>query len=164
MYPAILESSNNVITGQPFDDSEAVSPVWADFQKKVTALDLSEDETARLVNAGRTALIDAFKPAYQRFIAVIEKQSESASPNDGVWRLPDGDAFYQRLLQWFTTTDLTADEVHQLGLDNIERIHGQMREIMKQVGFEGSLQAFFVYVRENQSRAFPIRTRGERRT
>ena len=89
----ILESSNNVIKGQPFDDSEAVSPVWADFQKKVTALDLPEDETARLVNAGRTALIDAFKPAYQRFIAVIEKQSESASPNDGVWRLPDGEAF-----------------------------------------------------------------------
>ncbi len=154
MYPAILESSNNVITGQPFDDSEAVSPVWADFQKKVTTLDLPEDEIARLVNAGRIALIDAFQAAYQRFIAVIEKQSESASPNDGVWRLADGDAFYQRLLQWFTTTDLTADEVHQLGLDNIERIHGQMREIMEQVGFEGSLKEFFVFVRENQSLRF----------
>ena len=155
MYPAILESSNNVIKGQPFDDSEAVSPVWADFQKKVTALDLPEDETARLVNAGRTALIDAFKPAYQRFIAVIEKQSESASPNDGVWRLPDGEAFYQRLLQWYTTTDLAADEVHQLGLDNIARIHDQMREIMEEVNFEESLQAFFVFVRENQSLRFP---------
>jgi uncharacterized protein (DUF885 family) len=155
MYPAILESSNNVISGQPFDDSAAVSPVWADFQKKVTALDLPEDETARLVNAGRAALIDAFKPAYQRFISVIEKQSESASSNDGVWRLPDGDAFYQRLLQWYTTTDLTADEVHQLGLNNIARIHDQMREIMAQVNFEGSLQAFFVFVRENQSLRFP---------
>lgn len=157
MYPAILESSNNVISGQPFDDSAAVSPVWADFQKKVTALDLPEDETARLVNAGRAALIDAFKPAYQRFISVIEKQSESASSNDGVWRLPDGDAFYQRLLQWYTTTDLTADEVHQLGLNNIARIHDQMREIMAQVNFEGSLQAFFVFVRENQSLRFPDR-------
>jgi uncharacterized protein (DUF885 family) len=162
MYPAILESSNNVISGQPFDDSAAVSPVWADFQKKVTALDLPEDETARLVNAGRAALIDAFKPAYQRFISVIEKQSESASSNDGVWRLPDGDAFYQRLLQWYTTTDLTADEVHQLGLNNIARIHDQMREIMAQVNFEGSLQAFFVFVRENQSLRFPNTDEGRK--
>jgi uncharacterized protein (DUF885 family) len=162
MYPAILESSNNVISGQPFDDSAAASPVWADFQKKVTALDLPEDETARLVNAGRAALIDAFKPAYQRFISVIEKQSESASSNDGVWRLPDGDAFYQRLLQWYTTTDLTADEVHQLGLNNIARIHDQMREIMAQVNFEGSLQAFFVFVRENQSLRFPNTDEGRK--
>ena len=83
-----FSSSNNVITGQPLDDSEAVSPVWADFQKKVTALDLPEDE---MLDWSTLAEQRLSIPAYQRFIAIIEKQSESASPNDGVWRLPDGD-------------------------------------------------------------------------
>ena len=64
MYPAILESSSNVISGQPFDDSENLSPVWSDFQAKVAKLELPEDEEAPL-NAGRDALVSQFKPAYE---------------------------------------------------------------------------------------------------
>jgi uncharacterized protein (DUF885 family) len=155
MYPAILQSSTNVISGQPFDDSENVSPVWSDFQTKVAKLELSEDEEARLLNAGRDALVSQFKPAYERFMATIERLAQSATGDDGVWRFPDGEEYYQRLLRWFTTTDLTADEVHQLGLANIDRIHNEMQSIMRQVGFSGTLQEFFVFVRENQALALP---------
>ena len=155
MYPAILESSSNVISGQPFGDSENLSPVWSDFQAKVAKLELSEDEEARLLNAGRDALVSQFKPAYKRFMATVERLAQSATGDDGVWRFPDGEAYYQRLLKWFTTTDLTADEVHQLGLTNVIRIHDEMRSIMRQVGFSGTLQEFFVFVRENQELRYP---------
>ena len=155
MYPAILQSSTNVISGQPFDDSDNVSPVWSDFQTKVGKLELSEDEEARLLNAGRDALVSQFKPAYERFMATIERLAQSATGDDGVWRFPDGEEYYQRLLRWFTTTDLTADEVHQLGLANIDRIHNEMQSIMRQVGFSGTLQEFFVFVRENQALRYP---------
>ncbi|MGB1175625.1 MAG: DUF885 family protein, partial [Luminiphilus sp.] len=84
MYPAILQSSTNVISGQPFDDSENVSPVWSDFQTKVAKLELSEDEEARLLNAGRDALVSQFKPAYERFMATIERLAQSATGDDGV--------------------------------------------------------------------------------
>ena len=155
MYPVILSSANNVISGQPFDDSSAQSPVWSDFQNKVAKLELPEDEEARLLNAGNDALVSQFKPAYERFMATVERLAQSATGDDGVWRFPDGEEYYQRLLNWFTTTDLTADQVHQLGLTNVDRIHNEMRSIMRQVGFSGTLQEFFIFVRENQELRYP---------
>jgi uncharacterized protein (DUF885 family) len=155
MYPVILSSANNVISGQPFDDSSAQSPVWSDFQNKVAKLELSEDEEARLLNAGNDALVSQFKPAYERFMATVERLAQSATGDDGIWRFPDGEEYYQRLLNWFTTTDLTADQVHQLGLTNVDRIHNEMRSIMRQVGFSGTLQEFFIFVRENQELRYP---------
>ena len=69
MYPKIKVSATNVITGQPFDDSDKESPVWSDFQTKVRALELPESEEARLINGARDALNRVFKPAYLDFIA-----------------------------------------------------------------------------------------------
>ena len=155
MYPKIKVSATNVITGQPFDDSDKESPVWSDFQTKVRALELPESEEARLINGARDALIGSFKPAYLDFIAMVDQSAADASSDDGVWRFPNGAEYYQRLLKWFTTTDLTADEVHELGLQNVARIHGEMRAVQEQVGFEGSLQEFFVFVRENQDLRYP---------
>lgn len=160
MYPIILNSASNVISGRPFEDAEVASPVWSDFQDKVAKLGLPEDETARLLNAGRDALLTQFKPAYERFMATVARLSLSASGDDGVWRLPDGGEYYQRLLKWYTTTDLTADEVHELGLSNVARIHNEMRAIMQEVGFSGTLQAFFVSVRENQALRYPNTDQG----
>ena len=160
MYPKIKVSATNVITGQPFDDSDKESPVWSDFQTKVRALELPESEEARLINGARDALIGSFKPAYLDFIAMVDQSAADASSDDGVWRFPNGAEYYQRLLKWFTTTDLTADEVHELGLQNVARIHGEMRAIQEQVGFEGSLQEFFVFVRENQDLRYPNTDQG----
>lgn len=155
MYPKIKVSATNVITGQPFDDSDKESPVWSDFQTKVRALELPESEEARLINGARDALIGSFKPAYLDFIAMVDQSAADASSDDGVWRFPNGAEYYQRLLKWFTTTDLTADEVHELGLQNVARIQGEMRAVQEQVGFVGSLQEFFVFVRENQDLRYP---------
>ena len=68
--------------------------------------------------------------------------------NNGAWALPDGEAYYRsQLMNYTTRTDMTADEIHQIGLDEVERIHGEMRQIMETVGFEGSLQDFFEHLR-----------------
>ena len=155
MYPVILSAAKNVITGQPFDNSAVQSPVWSDFQKKVAGLELAEDDQAKLLNAGRDALLSQFKPAYESFMRTVERLEQFASGDDGIWRFPDGEAYYQRLLNWFTTTDLTADQIHQLGLANVERIHNEMQFIMEQVGFTGTLQEFFVFVRESQELRYP---------
>lgn len=74
--------------------------------------------------------------------------------------MPDGDKWYQNRLNWFTTTDLTADEVHQIGLENVERIHTAMRDIMKKVEFEGTLQEFFVFMREDEQFYLPATEAG----
>ena len=154
MYPIILEAAGNIIAGAPFDDSDEDSAIWGDFQAKVAALELEDAEKQRLLSAAKTALIEVVEPAYGRLRATIQAQSQGADSDDGVWRFKNGDAFYQTLLKWYTTTDLTADEVHELGLANVTRIHGEMRTVMAQIGFEGTLQEFFVSVRENPELRF----------
>jgi len=146
VFPYVISDTRNVITGAPFDEGDD-SPIFADLKKKVNALDIAESDKADLIARGEEALIDSLQPAYEKLIAEMERQQAMASDGDGIWRFEDGAAYYAERLQNYTTTDLSADEIHQIGLDNVARIHGLMRKIMSDVGFEGSLQEFFVHLR-----------------
>lgn len=156
VYPFVLDDARNVIKGAPFNEG-APSTLLADLTKKVEALDIAAPEKAALIEAGRQALTTSVKPAYQRLIAEMERQQAIAPTEDGIWRLKDGGAYYTQLLANYTTTDLSADQIHQIGLDNVARIHGEMREIMKKVGFKGSLQEFFAFVRTDDRFYFKTR-------
>ncbi len=146
VFPYIISDTKNVISGAPFEEGDD-SPLFADLKKKVGGLDISEDEKADLIARGEVALTGSLQPAYEKLIAEMERQLAMAEDGDGVWRFKDGAEYYAERLRNYTTTDLTADEIHQLGLDNVARIHGEMRKIMAQVGFEGSLQDFFKHLR-----------------
>ncbi|MCD9459798.1 DUF885 domain-containing protein [Marinibactrum halimedae] len=148
-YPQMLAASANVIKGAPFQGGKD-NTLFADFKKKLDSLNLSEHKSVKYTEQMMKALLTSIKPAYKSLIAELEAQYEVAPEGDGVWRLPNGDDYYRYLLNYYTTTDLTADEVHQLGLENVQRIHNEMREIMKQVGFEGTLQEFFAFMREDK--------------
>ncbi len=154
-YPQMLEAAQNVITGVPYDDSGTDSTLWEDFKGKVAALDIEDDERKALLDEARTALLDIVQPAYQRLIAAIAQQAREATDADGVWKFPEGDAFYARNLRWFTTTDLSADEIHDIGLSEVARIHEEMRAIMQEVGFDGDLSAFFDFMREDEQFYYP---------
>jgi uncharacterized protein (DUF885 family) len=77
-------------------------------------------------------------------------QEARAGSDDGVWRFPKGAAYYAERLGNYTTTNLTPDQIHQLGLDQVARIHGEVREIMARVKFNGDLSAFFKFMREDK--------------
>ena len=154
-YPKMLESAQNVITGAPYDDSGTDSTLWEDFKTKVAALDVDDQMRQALLDEAETVLVDVVKPAYQRLIAAIAQQARDASEDDGVWKFADGDEFYAQRLRWFTTTDLSADDIHTIGLSEVERIHGEMRSIMRTVGFEGDLPAFFDFMREDEQFYYP---------
>lgn len=148
VFPLVIDASRNVIDGAPFGDGED-SPIMADFRKKVAELDISEDQKAALLARASEALTSSVGPAYEALIAFLEAQEEIATADDGVWKFPDGEAFYALRLENYTTTDLSADEIHQLGLTHVARIHGEMEAIKEAVGFEGTLQEFFVFMRED---------------
>lgn len=153
MYDYIIETSQNVISGAPFDDGEA-NIVWESFERNIRQINISDADRARLLDEGRAALLSWVEP-YQRLIATMESQREAAAPGDGVWRLPDGEAYYNARLANFTTTNLTAQEIHDLGVENVARIHREMEAIMAEVGFEGSLQDFFVFMRDDPQFYYP---------
>ncbi|MEH6711394.1 MAG: DUF885 domain-containing protein [Paraglaciecola polaris] len=149
-YDQMLQASKNVIAGAPFTQGEDDSSIWDDFKGKVAKLEISQAQREALLSAAQSALLESVQPAYQSLISELAVQRDLTPEGDGVWRLPDGKKWYQNRLAWFTTTDLTADEVHRIGLKNVERIHQAMRGIMQKVNFEGSLQEFFEFMRSDK--------------
>ena len=148
VYAYVLDDAKNIITGAPFDDGDD-STLLADLKKKLDALD--DDATkAQLLARGTAAIKDSVGPAYDRLIEVMTEQQAKASTDDGVWKLPNGADYYAHQLKVMTTTDLTADEIHNIGLSEMDRIHDEMRGIMKTVDFEGTLTEFFVFMREDE--------------
>ena len=141
VYPYVISDIENLL------GAGADNAVLEDFEGKVAALDLPPAERADLVARAHQAWDVSARPAYRRLLAEMRRQQPMAPTQDGVWRFERGDEYYAALLANYTTTDLTADEIHQIGLDNVARIHREMRAIMDQVGFEGTLQDFFHHAR-----------------
>ncbi len=147
VFAYVVEDAGNVIRGRPFDEGPADSPLFADFRGKVTALAIEEAKKESLLARAELALLGSVRPAYDAVIAWARETEKQATEDDGVWKLPDGAAYYDYLLENFTTTKLTAEEIHAIGLREVARIHEAMRGVMKQVGFEGDLAAFFEFMR-----------------
>jgi len=106
-----------------------------------------EGERERLRTAYARAITETIAPAYARLHAFIrEEYLPAARESAGLGALPGGEDWYAWLVRHHTTTDLTPDEIHRIGLDEVERIHGEMIAIKEEVGFEGDLQAFFEYL------------------
>jgi uncharacterized protein (DUF885 family) len=155
-FDYLIGNTRALVAGAPFDDSETPSPLLADFTAKVEALDIDGAARDDLIARGTAALESSVGPAYRRLIAMFERHQAMTDDRDGVWKLPRGEAYYESQLAAFTTLpDLSAQEVHDIGLSEIDRIHGEMRGIMEQVGFEGSLTEFFEFMRTDEQFYLP---------
>ncbi|WP_375205891.1 DUF885 domain-containing protein [Hyphococcus sp.] len=155
-FDPVLEDSANMVKGAPFDDSGEDNAVYADFKTKVEALEISDAEKARLMSEAEAALNGPYKSSYQRFIAKVESLRDQSHGPNGVWALPEGDDYYaNRIAFWTSEKDLTAAEIHKIGLKDVKRIRGEMKAIMKEVGFDGSLSEFFDHLRTDPSNFFP---------
>ena len=148
VYPYVIEDSQNLIKGAPFSEGES-STLLTDFTTKVSGLEIEEREKEALITKASEALKSAVKPSYEKLIAAVTAIAAQANDVDGAYKFPDGKAFYNNALARTTTTDLTADEIHKIGLSEVARIHDEMRVIMKKVGFEGDLKAFFEFMRHD---------------
>ena len=162
VFPYVIADSRNVITGAPFGPGED-SAIWADLKVKVGKLTADAATKQRLLDAGKAALLDDVRPAYRRVIALMQAQHKAAGKDDGIWRFPNGAEQYQALLKFYTTVDMTPDQVHELGLAQVARIHGEMNAIKERVGFAGSLQQFFVHMRDGKQYYYANDAAGKQR-
>ena len=150
VYPYVINDAKNVVAGFPFTKTNVEAPLYADIKGKIEKLGLTDANKAALLQQATDALLTSVKPAYAELVAEMERQQAMAGTDDGVWRFKDGAGYYAQLLKNYTTTDLNADQIHTLGLAQVARIHGEMREIMAKTGFQGSLQAFFDFIRTDK--------------
>lgn len=113
---------------------------------------IDEQEQKRLAELYATRIEDDVLPAYQRLHDFIQNTYLSAARSDsyGLGALPGGEEWYAFNVRWRTTTDLSPDEIHSIGQQEVERIHDGIREIMQRVGFDGSLQEFFEFTRSDE--------------
>ncbi len=107
---------------------------------KIPPADLDDATRDSLKSELASAIDTSVYPAYRKLIAYHEELMSKATSNDGVWRLPDGDAFYAWRVRNQTTTDMTADQIHQIGLSEVARISAEMDAILQAEGLiEGSI-------------------------
>lgn len=112
--------------------------------------DFSQEDKKRLKEAYRTAIVEKLVPAYKELHDYIKDDyMQHARDTFGLSEQPNGEAWYNYQLKTYTTTDLTAEEIHQFGLDEVARIHSEMKQVMAEVGFEGTLEEWFKYVQTN---------------
>ena len=104
--------------------------------------DLSAEEKAELETAVLSELSNTVQPAYERLIEFVEGLRDEATDEDGVWKLPNGDDYYAYALRYHTTTDLSAEEIHQLGLEEVERIQAEIQALLASQGMNNIGQMY----------------------
>jgi len=160
VFPYVISDSKNVLSGAPFDASGEDSTLLADFRTKVTELTLAQNEKDKLIARATQALTKNVGPAFESLIAYLQELEKLATTDDGAWKFPDGADYYNAALRHTTTTNLSATEIHNIGLQEVERIQGEMRRIMKQVGFKGTLKEFFNFTRTDKQFFYPETSEG----
>lgn len=161
-YEGVIEQSTNLISGAPFSvEKDAVdSPLWMDINRKVDGLLEAEKITAEqaklLKEDAKAQLINHFLPSYQALISWFKSDIENTQKNPtGVSTQANGEAYYNYMTEASTTTNLSANEIHNIGVKEVARITEEMIAIKDRVGFEGDLQAFFNFIKTDEQFFYP---------
>lgn len=155
VFPRAIESSFNILKGKPFENSGEQSALLEDFTTKLEKLDISKEEKETLLSAAENAMVTSIQPAYTKLTTFLEAQSKRATTDHGAWKFPNGEAYYNNALARTTTTNMTSENIHELGLAEVKRIHSEMNVIKEKVGFKGTLQEFFKFMKEDKQFYYP---------
>jgi len=161
-FDPVREDGRRILAGAPFAEG-GDTPLFADFKTKVGRLEIPQAEKDRLIASAREALTGPFRRGYETMLATLDALEPQAQGNRGAWSLPDGAAFYAQRLNASTTTSLGAEEIHQIGLQQVAQIHGEMERIKRQVGFTGTLPEFFRHITSSDEFKYPNTDEGRQR-
>ena len=140
-----LEGYEDTISAHIVDDPQD-SAFWAPFEEVPASV--GEMDRERILTDAEAAITDAVVPAYQGFHDFfVGEYLPGARETIGASDLPDGEAYYADQVRWFTTLDLTPQEVHEIGLGEVARIRAEMEEVIREIGFEGSYAEFLDFLR-----------------
>ncbi len=141
----IIERVPNQLDALIVDNPED-SPFWGVFETLPASI--SPETAAELKSSARLIIADQLTPAYAEFKRFIEEEYlPKTRVRPGIGTLPGGKAVYAMLARHFTTTDMTPEEIHNIGLSEVARIRGEMEEVIEEVGFDGNINAFNDFLR-----------------
>ena len=152
-YDQSIELIGRLTSGAPFGEGED-NALYADAKAKAAGLVATGKIDAAAADAVTArvaaAMTGSLRPSYDRIKAWLEADRTAAgdAPH-GVGALPDGAAYYNAMLRLQTTTGMTADEIHDLGLAEVARIRAEMEALKATIGYAGKLEDFFVFLRSD---------------
>ncbi len=151
-YESAITSSQKLLNGYPFNKNKDSDPnvLWSNFENKLKQLKLYDSSAKFLRERLKRALKKYYKPAYLSLISHLQKNQKSASLNTGFHQFPNGKEFYKLKLKASTTTNLSAQQIHDLGLKEIAHIKLQITQLLPSLG-ESSIEALFKRTREDKS-------------
>jgi len=136
--------------------------LFTSFKERVDTIDAIEDKN-ELYEQVETEIANTVYPAYELFINYFEDLKTKATDDDGVWKLPDGDAYYVHQLRSMTTTDLPPQEIHEIGLAEVDRIQNEMIEILTSLGYYyGSFADAMRAITEDERYLYPNTDEGRK--
>ena len=117
------------------------NPIRDVFERKINEPELafSDKFKAELINDLNLAMEESVNPSFQLLLDFMIETLPMADPNDGVWSLPNGDEFYALRLKVYTTTDYSAEDIHNIGLSEVDRISKRMQDILSELGYGDNL-------------------------
>lgn len=153
-YDQTLAEIARLTAGAPFTGAGDTA-LYADVRAKLRRLremgKIDEAREGRLLADATAAMSGSLRPAYDRITGWLTADREVAAADPkGAGALPDGAAYYAAQLRDETTTDMTAEQIHELGLSEVARIRGEMETLKAKIGFTGSLADFFVFMRTDK--------------
>ena len=152
VYDQVANVCNNLLTGLPFDETSQKSPLYNDFIIKLDRTNLSQNKKNKLTAEMESALTNEFKNGYNSFLAYWAMLENMSTENNGIWNTPNGKEYYLFALKRETTSDMTPEDIMQLGKNEVALIQYEMEGIVNELGFQGSnLQDFFDYIQANSS-------------
>ena len=163
-FAHVIDEVKRVTTGAPFTRGPDAA-LFADARAKIAALakdsKITKAEATSLTDAASKALTRDVKPAYERVVVWLTADSKNASKDArGAGALPDGANYYKSALFLQTTTTMTAEEIHALGLAEVARLRAEMEAVKARVGFTGTLDEFFRFMRSDRQFYFPDTDQG----
>jgi uncharacterized protein (DUF885 family) len=157
VFPQVINDCENIVGNTTnLDENLFVK----DFIFKLEGIELVVEEKDQMIEDAKLAVTNSVNPSYQKLIEYLKGLEKKSSTDDGVWKLNDGENFYKYRLKKITTTSLTGSEIFDTGIAEVARIHTEMQAIMKTVDFDGTLQAFFTFMKEDSQFYFPDSDQG----
>jgi len=159
IIPPTFVIDKSVVIMQEFVDQPTEENVlYVSFKNKLDeAEDIADVDRSALLDAAKVEIENVVYPAYQRYIDYFSALRAKSNDEAGVWKLPDGEAFYNYMLRTHTTTEMTANEIHAVGVAEVERIQAEMLEIFAAEGYDPSLgvKALFDQLAEEERFYYP---------
>ena len=133
VYGHVIKQLNDFI-----EYSYSEHPLYTQFISKINKLKLSDEEIKDLDEGIKLAIDNSVTPGFELLLKYMQDTQKFANKNHGIWSQPNGDNYYKLRIRSYTTTDYSAEEIHQMGLSEVERITNRMREILTDLGYDTS--------------------------